>query len=305
MSKLQHHAPAWRRAAVRFLKRQYSVFDCGFVFCAAKSSRNDGWIEKEFLLPVSSNALGTFLGHYPRISHDLYFCPHPFSEARRKAKFAQPTFYAQVDIDDADPSEFSPTPSMLTETSPGRFQGVWIFDEIIDPQKAEAISKWLAYTYGADKNGWSITKYLRIPFTLNHKPNYDLPLVRLVQGDFRPQNAPNIPSTTTSNREYSDVNLPELNVKKSSSKQVLRKFRGKMHPRTAALARAKRAYRAEGDRSKVIFEIVSGLHQCGATKDEIAAVLQVNPFFISKHGPSQKALVMEVVRITSKLEARS
>jgi hypothetical protein len=61
----------------------------------------------------------------------------------------------------------------------------------------------------------------------------------------------------------------------------------------------KRVY--ERDRSKCIFEIVAGLHDAGATSDEIASVLWHNPYFVSKHGQDRRTLGAEMGRIISKL----
>ena len=86
--------------------------------------------------------------------------------------FAYETCYAHVDIDGADPAAFEPPPMLLVETSPGHTQGVWEFATMVEPKVAESVSRHLTRTYGGDANGWSITKFLRCPGSLNHKPMY-------------------------------------------------------------------------------------------------------------------------------------
>ncbi len=52
---------------------------------------------------------------------------------------------------------------------------------------AEQISRNIWAKDGGDKGGWSVTKMLRLPGTINHKPEYRKPVVTLQAYDPRPQ----------------------------------------------------------------------------------------------------------------------
>jgi hypothetical protein len=81
--------------------------------------------------------------------------------------------------------------------------------------------------------------------------------------------------------------------------QLLEKHRKRVHPRVRALLTDKKAY--EADRSTRIFEMVAGLHDVGATPNEIAVLVGQSAYFLSKHGTSTAKLEAEINRILAKL----
>lgn len=107
----------------------------------------------------------------------LYFCPLPFTIKRRSKAHVRGSRFLWADIDDADPNLVKP--SILWESSPGRFQGLWRVAEWLDPESAAQQSRDLAYYIGADRGGWDLTQVLRIPGTRNYKYP-DAPEVKLV-----------------------------------------------------------------------------------------------------------------------------
>jgi len=56
------------------------------------------------------------------------------------------------------------------------------------------------------------------------------------------------------------------------------------------------------DRSGRIFSMVAGLHEAGATLDEIASVIWSSPYFRDKHGDDMGKLNEEIARIVRNLE---
>jgi len=164
----------------QFVRRVWSRHPKGFGFLAAR--RGDIWVEKSF--PISGDGVEEFFARYSFRRHDLYFCVNAFRRRRRLGMYAHETCYAHVDIDAADPSLFQPPPTILVSTSPNRWQGVWEFANAVEPKVAENLSRSLAAN--GDKGGWSITKMLRVPSSLNHKPAYDLPVVTIVRDDGAP-----------------------------------------------------------------------------------------------------------------------
>lgn len=86
------------------------------------------------------------------------------------------------DADTANPALFTKRPTVIVESSPGRYQLYWALDKpCTDPAKVEPVAKAIAYSqreFGAD-TGWQMNKLLRVPGTTNTKPSYDRPKVKV------------------------------------------------------------------------------------------------------------------------------
>src|SRR6478735_7009135 len=61
--------------------------------------------------------------------HDLWFCPHGFSEKLRQkgAAVAPPMLWA--DLDEAHPDKIKFRPTIAIESSPERYVGLWMLDQ--------------------------------------------------------------------------------------------------------------------------------------------------------------------------------
>jgi hypothetical protein len=115
---------------------------------------------------------------------DIYYCTQILSERKRVKENVKICPNLWVDLDQCGPENLDLPPTITIESSPGRFQGLWVLREPLDPLKAEELSRRLTYNfaeYGSDKNGWCLTKYLRVPFTPNYKyhANSFSPIVRI------------------------------------------------------------------------------------------------------------------------------
>lgn len=293
-------ATLWHEYAADFVSTVWSYHPRGFGFLAALRVGATRW--QQIALSVHSHraVIERYLIDHPREEFDLYFTPCAFRGRVRKAEFALPSHFAWADIDTADPASFEPEPNVLWRTSPGRYQGLWIFSDRKTPELSEACSKMLAYRHGADRNGWTSTKVLRIPGTFNHKPAYDLPRVRLVYSNWESQRRPVVPATKP-RPTVASIELQTLGPEGYDPKAVFEKYRPLLHPRTRALIRSKTA--SEPDRSKCIFEIIAGLHDAKANPGEIASVIRANAYFIDKHGGNESRLFAELSRVLAKLGA--
>ena len=177
---------------------------------------------------------------------DMYFCPVGFSQPRRKKLFALPSRFAWSDIDHGNWR--LEKPSILWESSPGRFQGLWRFADMRDAEKAAQASKDIAYKIGADKGGWDITQVLRIPGTRNHKYP-DKPKVK-----FKWNNESRI-----------------YNPKKS----FLDKYKGVIPEKLFDLIRSPAEV---GKRSETLWRIENQLLELKIPKPEIVAILSESPW---------------------------
>ena len=106
---------------------------------------------------------------------DIYWCPNVFTTPRRLREGVTGGRFLYADLDDVDPSEIDPSlkPTVAWKSSHNRFQSLWELEESLPADRLEELNRRMSYALNADKSGWDLTQYLRIPGTLNHK--YDPP----------------------------------------------------------------------------------------------------------------------------------
>jgi hypothetical protein len=97
-----------------------------------------------------------------------YFCPNLFVWKRTKES-ALPGRWLYQDLDEVSPSRCSIPPSVWWETSPGRYQALWLLQRALPASELEKLNKALNRSCGADKGTWNLTRMLRIPGTWNGK----------------------------------------------------------------------------------------------------------------------------------------
>ena len=103
-----------------------------------------------------------------RDKYDLYLSFTPTGGEERKKTNAQDTYIIAQDIDGA-PIPTDLPPSYYWETSPNKYQGVWVLDNKVNPQEHEILCRKLVKKYGFDPCGVDIVHLYRIPSTVNHK----------------------------------------------------------------------------------------------------------------------------------------
>lgn len=256
----------------------------------------------KFVVLQGTIRIDRLLRCYDRQRYDQYFSPNVYARQSRRLGGVHMTRLGWCDVDGADPFAFKPNPSVVWQTSPGRTQALWFWDRPHTPAQASAFSKTLTYRYEGDKGGSAANKLLRLPGSFNHKPEYDKPFIPLVYFDPQPITArPKL----LSGQNLSDIVEPEaLSINPFAHKplDVLRKHRRKLSTSTAHLIRHNHVQAP--DKSNRIFAIVAGLHEAGATPDEIASVLWPNPYFREKYGEDMNALETENSRIIAKVEVQ-
>jgi hypothetical protein len=101
---------------------------------------------------------------------DIYFCPNLFSGNRRTQSNFISSRWLYADLDEVDPAGITDVPPTLAwETSPGRWQALWLLNRSLSRQRFERLNKRLTYHLKADRGGWSSTKVLRVPGTVSTK----------------------------------------------------------------------------------------------------------------------------------------
>lgn len=271
-----------------------------WLFLAARKGRR--WIEH----PIKNDShlevhIRAFLKKYPARSYDLYFCPNAFSTPTRKETKAVHTPFAWCDIDEANPHKFDPPPGILWESSPGRFQGLWIFDRSLRPNRAQSVSKHLTYEFGGDINGWSVTKVLRIPGTFNHKREGKPPKVKLLAFDATPIDPkPLLKRAPRNNSVRKATGEGEFALDRDANALLMKHRKRIKHSKAWMLLRHRRVL--VPDRSRQVFIMINGLIQAEVPWDDIACLIWHSPYFHSKHGTNVNALEAEIQRAMNKFE---
>lgn len=130
------------------------------------------WQDQAFVVsPNTINEVDKWLDNHPITTYDIYFCPLPFRDTtKRKKDRVKSSRLLWSDLDAVTPEQIAKLkPSLLWESSPGSFQGLWVLDEELSPEGAELLNHKLTYFIGGDPSGWDLTQVLRLPGTINHK----------------------------------------------------------------------------------------------------------------------------------------
>lgn len=131
------------------------------------------WHDQPFNVgPNTVQEVNSWLDSHPESVYDIYFCPLPFIKGttKRKKDKVKCSRLLWSDLDDVTQDQVQKLePTLLWESSPGSFQGLWVLDEVLSPEGAELLNHKLTYYIGGDPSGWDLTQVLRLPGTINHK----------------------------------------------------------------------------------------------------------------------------------------
>ena len=126
-----------------------------------------------FRWPNDRREIRKYLEAHLGRGHDVYWCPSLFEFPNRRSDLAMDEHCLWADLDEVDPREIrNYPPTIAWESSPGRFQALWVADDG-DFQGASwpgNENQRLTYLLGADPSGWDTTQLLRLPGWPNHKP---------------------------------------------------------------------------------------------------------------------------------------
>ncbi len=144
----------------------------GFISIAhAPRDNKNKFQEKFFAWPEQREGMGAYIDSITS-GNNVWFSVNLFRRPKRSRDFAVPTRLVWADCDLCNPGDITPAPQCRIESSPRRYQAFWRLDELVDAEKAQDLSRRIAYGYaehGVDKSGWDIEQLLRVPFTYNYK----------------------------------------------------------------------------------------------------------------------------------------
>lgn len=135
------------------------------------SSTEDGyWSDRSWRWPQDKAKVQEWYSEHSRKEgYDIYWSPAVYSKPGRHQQdvISHNVFYA--DLDPVDPRTLSTKPSVAWESSPGRYQAVWLHSNSLSVEDWLAKNRNLSYAVGADRSGWDLTQVLRVPGGKNHK----------------------------------------------------------------------------------------------------------------------------------------
>ena len=200
--------------------------------------------------------------------HNVYFCPQLFSRDKRQKQYISITPNIWSDLDTCDPEELLVEPSVVIESSPGRYQALWALEKPLEPDDAEDISRRIAYRHadaGADRSGWDLTQLLRVPGTYNYKYNLVTPEVKVISANrnvYRASDFKEYPETAGYQKVTIPIPAPE--DLPQSADDLLQERRLRLNPKIWQL------YNEEPtvDWSKALWNLQMLLFEAGFTREE-------------------------------------
>lgn len=196
----------------------------GVVFIGTLDREHDRrWTDNGFAYPAEITQAVQHITQADLLDMDAYVAAQLYrtkNGGRRKGN-VKICPVAWSDLDTAHPDKVQPVPSLVVETSPGRFHGYWRTETPMEPQVAEELSRRIAYAHhahGADLGGWDLTQVLRVPGTHNHKYP-ERPEVTVWMFNPEPltmdafQTLPEAPQAASGPEQYSDPNEPPVELR--------------------------------------------------------------------------------------------
>lgn len=115
---------------------------------------------------ITLGEIDEFITEY-KDDYNVFMCYAPIDGDDRLLENAKPTRFLVADIDGAEiPKEFPP--SYYWETSPNKYQGLWVSDKVIAPKDYEVLAHAMVKKFKFDSAS-DIVHLYRIPTTINHK----------------------------------------------------------------------------------------------------------------------------------------
>ena len=222
--------------------------------------------------------LSQMLDHIERFTtgYNVYFCPQLLSTKKRTKEYVSvcPTIWA--DLDTCPPDRLLLTPTLVTETSPGRYHALWVLERPIAPEEAEDISRRIAYYHsadGADRSGWDLTQLLRVPITRNYKyEEQGHPFVKIIEANRRKYRASDFLSKyqEVQGLEYLDVPMPEL--PDETAQEILDRYKTELNPTVWNLFYQE----PTEDWSKKLWNLELALYESGLSREEVFIVAEAS-----------------------------
>lgn len=276
--------------------------------CIAFIERNkkNPFSEEFFTWPAQEDLIHERIEMEAR-TKDVYFCPMIFSEKKRTKENVIGTPCAWADLDTCPPDEMLVEPSVIVETSPGRWQAFWVMEYDNDADDMEDLSRRIAYKHadqGADRSGWDLTQLMRVPYTLNFK--YEglgkIPEVKLIDANRNKYRLDDFIAYPIS-PAYSSVDtpMPDMPWMNGQAEDLLQEKRNIINPMIWSLF--SETPQAESSWSEILWRLLMLLFEAGYDRQEtyiIAREAKCNKW--ARDGRPATLLWKEVCRAEGRAE---
>lgn len=256
------------------------------------------------------------IGHIvDKQEYDLYWCPMIFDGPVRRAAAAHEEYALWADLDEADPRliEEKWKPSVAWQTSPGRYQALWLLEDpdaedLVDASVRGNENQRMSYMVGADPSGWDTTQLLRLPGMVNHKPDYGLEgaqgkLLWSRGPKYRGEDFNRLPEVAADEEPAINLQVME-DLDGVDRADLIARLSGKM-PKVyldeLAWSLSKISERYE-DKSNRLFVIMRALADAGCSVVEIVAAIQ--PTAWNKFRGREEYLVREAEKAHTKAQVK-
>lgn len=212
------------------------------------------------------------------VDDDLYWCPSLFEVPRRRLEHAMDEHALWADLDGVKPKDIKDYPPTIAwETSPGRYQALWIVSgDIQGASWPGRENQCMTYYLEADLGGWDTTQLLRIPGWRNHKPEYvqqfgEAPKGKLLWAAGRTylpddfNDLPDVPAVTV----VSDIIENEVDL--VDRHKLKHEIKNRVSKKAMEFLNAPDT---SGDRSEVLWEVERELADAGLKFAEIIALVK-------------------------------
>jgi hypothetical protein len=235
---------------------------------------------------------------------DTYFCPQLLRERKRTKENILLAPNVWSDLDTCDPDNLLVEPSVVLQTSPGRYQAFWVLEQQYDVDDVEEMSRRIAYAHaeeGADRSGWDLTQLLRVPYTYNRKypgEEHEVKILEANKGLYRLTDFDEYPQTSTyvpvADEMPQEADLPQ------DAEAMLQAKRMEINPLVWRLF----TQEPDSDWSKPLWNLQMLLFEAGFSREEVFVIAReaaCNKY--ARDGRSQNLLWKEVCRAEAKAAA--
>ena len=209
---------------------------------------------------------------------ELYFTPALFRKPDRKAYLVMEEERLWADLDEADPNEIEDKyrPTIAWQTSPGRYQAVWVLTEgAAEASMDDAENQRLSHHVGADPSGWDTTQLLRVPGSRHHKNSEKGVPGKLLWDDgpeYEPEAFADLPPVPGAQDNY--ALLDEELLEDINRHEVWARIRIKLNSRILRWMDLREIDDDSMDRSEVAWQIERELADAGCSLAEIVSLMR-------------------------------
>lgn len=278
----------------------------GYVCISRRTPGTKTFDEDFFVYPEQLELMLTHIDRFS-LSHDVYYAPMLLDAQKRTKEHVTTCPTAWADLDTCDPAKMLVPPTIVIESSPNRWQALWVFDPPLEPHEAEELSRRIAYFHaddGADKSGWDLTQLLRVPYTYNHKYKGmgALPTVKVVKTSERQLTVKDFKAyPEAEGHEYSTIPFPDK-FPTQSAEELLDEHRPLLNPQVWHLF----GETPKEDWSRKLWQLEQFLFEAELSREEVFVIAKASACNkYQRDGRSDKLLWKDVCRAWSHVQDRN